>query len=48
MATHSTILAWKIPQRSLAGYSTKGLKESETTEQLSMQHQNLVFIYSRT
>ena len=21
MATHSSILAWKIPQRSLAGYS---------------------------
>ena len=37
MATHSSILAWRIPhgQRSLADYSPKGQKESETTEQLS-------------
>ena len=36
MATHSNILAWRIPgQRSLAGYSTWGHKESETTEQLT-------------
>ena len=33
MATHSSILAWKIPwQRSLVGYSPWGGKESETTE----------------
>ena len=32
MATHSSILAWKIPQRSLAGYSPWGHKESDTTE----------------
>ena len=32
MATHSSILAWKIPQRSLAGYSPWGHKESDRTE----------------
>ena len=36
MATHSSILAWNIPdknrQRSLAVYKTRGLKESDTTE----------------
>ena len=36
MATHSSILAWRIPgQRSLMGYCPCGLKESDTTEQLS-------------
>ena len=35
MATHSSILAWRIPwRRSLVGYSPCGPKESETTEQL--------------
>ena len=34
MATHSNILAWKSHgQRSLAGYSPWGRKESDTTEQ---------------
>ena len=32
MATHSSILDWKIPQRSLTGYSSWGHKESDTTE----------------
>ena len=34
MATHSSILAWKIPwtERSLAGYSLCSLKESDMTE----------------
>ena len=36
MATHSSILAWEIPgkngQKSLAGYSPWGCKESDTTE----------------
>ena len=32
LATHSSILAWKIPQRRLAGYSPWGRKESDTTE----------------
>ena len=36
IATHSSILAWKIPgQRSLAGYSPLGGKESDMTEQLT-------------
>ena len=38
MATHSSTIAWKIPwtgQRSLAGYSPWGHKESDMTEQLS-------------
>ena len=30
--THSSILAWKIPYRSLVGYSSWGHKESDTTE----------------
>ena len=33
MATHSSILAWRIPgQRSLVGYSPRGRKASDTTE----------------
>ena len=37
MATHSSILAWRIPwtERSLAGYSPCGCKKSDTTECLS-------------
>ena len=36
MATHSTVLAWRMPlDRSLAGYSPWGLKESDMTDQLS-------------
>ena len=32
MTTHSSILAWKIPwMESLAGYSPRGRKESDTT-----------------
>ena len=31
MATHSSILAWKIPQRNLVGYSSWGWKESDMT-----------------
>ena len=35
MATHSSILAWRIPRLgSLAGYSSSGRKESDTTERL--------------
>ena len=33
MATHSSILAWRIPRiESLVGYSLQGCKESDTTE----------------
>ena len=36
MATHSSILAWRIPQkRSLVGYSPWGCKESDTAEWLT-------------
>ena len=36
MATHSSLLAWRIPaQRGLAGYSPWGHTESDTTERLS-------------
>ena len=36
MATHSSILAWRIPgQRSLAGCNPWGRKESNTTERLT-------------
>ena len=35
MATHSSILAWKIPWTgSLVGYSPQSRKELDTTEQL--------------
>ena len=35
MATHSSILAWRIPRtESLVGYSPWGCKESDTTERL--------------
>ena len=32
MATHSSILAWIISQRSLVSYSPSGRKESDRTE----------------
>ena len=36
MATHSSILAWRIPwEKSLVGYSPRGCKESDMTEQLN-------------
>ena len=35
MANHSGILAWRIPQRSLAGYSPWGSTELGTTEWLT-------------
>ena len=38
MATHSSILAWRIPwtEESLVGYSPWGHKESDTTERLAL------------
>ena len=36
MATHSSIIAWRIPRtEALGGYSPWGHKESDMTEQLS-------------
>ena len=43
MATHPSILAWRIPQmRSLAGYSLWGHKESDTTERLSTHTHTII------
>ena len=36
MATHSSILAWRIPRRSLVGYSPRGRKELDATERLHL------------
>ena len=50
MATHSSILAWKIPwTRSLAGYNPWSCKESDTTEWLHMyklKNFNKLSVYS--
>ena len=44
MATHSSILAWKIPWTgSLVGYSSWGRKESDMTEQLHFPFPFLLF-----
>ena len=32
MATYSSILAWRIPQRTLAGYSPRGPKKLDMTK----------------
>ena len=41
MATHASILAWRIPlwTEEPGGLQSMGLKESDTTEQLSTTHQ---------
>ena len=42
MGTHSSILAWRIPgQKSLAGYSPWGRKESYMTEQHTHTHTHI-------
>ena len=47
MATHSSILAWRIPwQRSLMGYSPWGHKESDTTDRLTLSSSQSVFVKS--
>ena len=48
MATHSSILAWRIPgtERSLAGYSPWGCKESNTTEKLTLSLSTQTFTYT--
>ena len=38
MATHSSILAWRMPQRNLVGYRPWDHKESDTTEKVSTWH----------
>ena len=44
MATHSSILAWRIPwtKRSLVGYSPWACKESDTTKWLTHTHHSLL------
>ena len=42
METHSSILAWRIPWTEEPGYSPWGCKESDTTEQLTLQ--NIVYV----
>ena len=43
MATHSSILAWRIPraQRGLVGCSPRGRKELDTAKQLHHHHHHL-------
>ena len=39
MATHSSILAWRIPwTEEPGGLQSMGCKESDTTEQLTLTH----------
>ena len=38
MAIQSSTLAWRIPWRSLAGYSPWVCKKSDTTEWLTLSH----------
>ena len=47
MATHSSILAWKIPQRSLVGYSPWGHKELCMTEGLHFHSCKIYLIFGR-
>ena len=46
MATHSSVLAWKIPwtERSLASYSPWGHKELDRTEQLNNNNNNRKYV----
>ena len=43
MAAHSSILAWRMPQRSLAGYSPWSHKELDTAERLTIHTHSLFF-----
>ena len=45
MVIHSSILTWRIPQRSLVGYSPWGCKELDMTDQLSL-HYSVQFSHS--
>ena len=48
MATHSSILAWKIPwTRNLVGYSPQSCKELDMTERLSSTCMILTVSYPR-
>ena len=46
LATHSSILAWRIPwTEEPVGYSLCGPKESDTTEQLKHIHTDVYHIF---
>ena len=45
MATHSSILAWRIPQRSLMGYNPWARKQSDTNEWLKLPLFFHIFIH---
>ena len=48
MASHPSILAWRTHgERSLAGYSPWGRKESDTTEWLSLHFTSLLRMYAK-
>ena len=48
MATHSSILAWRIPwSESLTGYSPWDGKELDTTEQLSLTYSGQSWVRER-
>ena len=43
LATHSSILAWRIPRtEEPGGYSSQGLKESATTERVTHKHRRIM------
>ena len=47
VATHSSILAWKIPlTEELGGLQSTGSQESDTTKRLNHHHQN-GYVYHR-
>ena len=49
MATHSSILAWRIPLTgSLVGYSPRGRKESDTTERLHFHFLSLMSLIAQS
>ena len=48
MATHSSILAWRIPwTEELGGLQSTGRKESDTTERLHFHFHSLCFTHIR-
>ena len=45
MATHSSLLAWRIPWTEV-DYSPRGRKESDSTEQLSVHVPNIARLWT--
>ena len=48
IATHYSILAWRIPWTSMVGYSPQGCKESNTTKQLILYYRAITPYSSST